>query len=150
MKWRISAAGNLFSCTIRRTFLRVSLPITSTLSEFIFMLDSRLLRTSPETVAQGLAKRGVNLDIAKIQALEETRKAIQIKTENLQQERNTRSKSIGKAKQAGEDIAPLMQAVEQIKQQLAEAEAELTRVQAEWDEFVSGLPNVPADEVPEG
>jgi seryl-tRNA synthetase len=114
------------------------------------MLDSRLLRTSPDVVAQGLAKRGIVLDVAKIQALEETRKAIQIKTENLQQERNARSKAIGKAKQAGEDVAPLMQAVEQLKQQLAEAEAELTRVQAEWDEFISGLPNLPAEEVPEG
>lgn len=114
------------------------------------MLDSRLLRTSPDVVAQGLAKRGIALDVAKIQALEETRKAIQIKTENLQQERNARSKAIGKAKQAGEDVAPLMQAVEQIKQQLAEAESELGRVQAEWDDLINGLPNVPADEVPEG
>src|SRR5690606_15371475 len=88
--------------------------------------------------------------IAKLQALEETRKTIQIKTESLQQERNSRSKSIGKAKQAGEDVAPLMQAVEQIKQELIDAEVELTRVQKEWDEFVGSLPNIPADEVPEG
>src|SRR5690606_31287931 len=101
--------------------------IPLTFIEYIFMLDSRLLRTSPDVVAQGLAKRGIALDVAKIQALEETRKAIQIKTENLQQERNARSKAIGKAKQAGEDVAPLMQAVEQIKQQLAEAESELGR-----------------------
>jgi seryl-tRNA synthetase len=114
------------------------------------MLDSKLLRTAPDVVARGLAKRAITLDVAKLQALEETRKAIQIKTESLQQERNTRSKSIGKAKQAGEDVAPLMQAVEQIKQELADAEVELTRVQKEWDEFVGSLPNIPADEVPEG
>jgi seryl-tRNA synthetase len=114
------------------------------------MLDSRLLRTSPETIARGLAKRGVVLDVAKLQSLEETRKAIQIKTENLQQERNSRSKEIGKAKQAGEDAAPLMQAVEKIKQDLADAEVELARVQKDWDEFVSGLPNVPDEDVPEG
>ena len=47
------------------------------------MLDSKLLRTATEQVAQGLAKRGYDLDVAKIQSLEETRKAIQIKTENL-------------------------------------------------------------------
>src|SRR5690606_1808160 len=114
------------------------------------MLDSKLLRTAPDVVAHGLAKRGITLDIAKLQALEETRKTIQIKTESLQQERNSRSKSIGKAKQAGEDVAPLMQAVEQIKQELIDAEVELTRVQNEWDEFVGSLPNIPADEVPEG
>ena len=80
------------------------------------MLDSKLLRNNPEAVAAALSKRGVALDVARINALEETRKAIQIKTEALQQDRNTRSKAIGKAKQAGEDVAPLMQAVENIKQ----------------------------------
>lgn len=114
------------------------------------MLDSKLLRNNPEVVAAALSKRGVVLDVARINALEETRKAIQIKTEALQQDRNTRSKAIGKAKQAGEDVAPLMQAVENIKQELTNAEAELVKIQAEWDEFVNALPNMPADEVPEG
>lgn len=114
------------------------------------MLDSKLLRTASKQVAQGLAKRGYALDVARIQALEETRKALQIKTEQLQSERNTRSKAIGKAKQAGEDVAPLMQAVESIKHELSEAEAELVKVQAEWDEFVKAIPNIPADEVPDG
>lgn len=114
------------------------------------MLDSKLLRTATEEVAKGLAKRGYELDVAKIQALEEKRKEIQIKTENLQAERNSISKGIGKAKQAGEDVAPMMQAVENIKQQLVGAEAELANIQAEWDEFVKAIPNVPADEVPEG
>jgi seryl-tRNA synthetase len=114
------------------------------------MLDSKLLRTATEEVAKGLAKRGYVLDVAKIQGLEEKRKAIQIKTENLQSERNSISKGIGKAKQAGEDVAPMMQAVETIKQQLVGAETELAGIQAEWDEFVKAIPNIPADEVPEG
>ncbi len=114
------------------------------------MLDSKLLRNNPEVVAAALSKRGVVLDVARINALEESRKAIQIKTEALQQDRNTRSKAIGKAKQAGEDVAPLMQAVEQLKQELADAEVELTNIQKEWDEFVNAIPNTPADEVPEG
>ncbi len=114
------------------------------------MLDSKLLRTTPELVAKGLAKRGFVLDVEKLKSLEETRKAIQIKTENLQQERNAKSKDIGKAKQSGQDATPLMQAVENIKQELTAAEIELTQVQKEWDLFVSALPNIPADEVPEG
>jgi len=114
------------------------------------MLDSKLLRNNPQTVAAALSKRGFVLDTARIHALEESRKAIQIKTETLQQDRNTRSKAIGKAKQAGEDVAPLMQAVEQLKQELTDAETELTNVQKEWDEFVNAIPNTPADEVPEG
>ena len=114
------------------------------------MLDSKLLRNNPDVVATALKKRGLILDVARINALEEARKAIQIKTEALQQDRNTRSKAIGKAKQAGEDVAPLMQAVEQIKQELATAEVELANIQKEWDEFVNAIPNTPADEVPEG
>lgn len=114
------------------------------------MLDSKLLRTATEEVAKGLAKRGFVLDVAKIQALEEKRKEIQIKTENLQAERNSISKGIGKAKQAGEDVAPLMQAVENIKQDLVGAEAELASIQSEWDDFVKAIPNVPAADVPEG
>ncbi len=114
------------------------------------MLDSKLLRTTPELVAQGLSKRGFVLDVEKLKSLEETRKAIQIKTENLQQERNSKSKDIGKAKQSGQDATPLMQAVEAIKQELTTAEVELAQVQKEWDLFVSALPNIPADEVPEG
>ncbi|ARU29844.1 serine--tRNA ligase [Cellvibrio sp. PSBB006] len=114
------------------------------------MLDSKLIRTNPEAVAIALAKRGYVLDVERIKALEEERKAIQTKTEMLQQERNTRSKNIGKAKAAGEDIAPLMQAVEQLKQDLTTAEAELVRVQDSLEEFLRGVPNMPADEVPEG
>lgn len=114
------------------------------------MLDSKLLRTATDDVAKGLAKRGYELDVAKIQALEEKRKALQIKTENLQAERNSISKGIGKAKQAGEDVAPLMQSVENIKQELVGAEAELATIQTEWDDFVKAIPNIPADEVPNG
>ena len=114
------------------------------------MLDSKLIRTNPEAVAIALAKSGYVLDVERIKALEEERKAIQTKTEMLQQERNTRSKNIGKAKAAGEDIAPLMQAVEQLKQDLTTAEAELVKVQDSLEEFLRGVPNMPADEVPEG
>jgi len=114
------------------------------------MLDSKLIRTNPKAVAAALIKRGYVLDVERIKVLEEERRAIQTKTESLQQERNTRSKNIGKAKAAGEDIAPLMQAVEQLKQDLASAEIELVKVQNAFDELLSSVPNIPADEVPEG
>lgn len=114
------------------------------------MLDSKLIRTNPEAVAAALIKRGYVLDVERIKVLEEERRAIQTKTESLQQERNTRSKNIGKAKAAGEDIAPLMQAVEQLKQELASAEIELVKVQNAFDELLSSVPNIPADDVPEG
>lgn len=114
------------------------------------MLDSKYVRTNPEEVAQKLKKRGYTLDVAAITSLEERRRSIQAKTESLQQERNTRSKSIGQAKAKGEDIAPLLAEVENLKAQLTEAEAELSSVQAELETFLAGVPNIPADEVPEG
>ncbi len=59
------------------------------------MLDPNLLRTEPDAVAEKLARRGFKLDVDKLRALEERRKVLQVKTENLQAERNSRSKSIG-------------------------------------------------------
>lgn len=114
------------------------------------MLDPKLVRTNPEAVAEALKKRGFTLDVAQLKALEEQRKSVQVKTESLQQERNSRAKNIGKAKAAGEDIAPLLKEVDQLKQDLATAEKELTAVQSELDELLSGVPNMPADEVPQG
>lgn len=114
------------------------------------MLDPKLLRSDPEAVAKALLKRGYELDVAAIAALDEQRKVIQVKTETLQQERNSRSKNIGKAKAAGEDIAPLLQEVEHLKSQLSEADEELKNLQVQLDTILSAVPNMPVDEVPEG
>lgn len=114
------------------------------------MLDAKYVRTNPDEVAKKLLKRGFTLDIALINALEERRKAIQSKTDALQQERNTRSKSIGQAKAKGEDIAPLLAEVDNLKAQLSTAEAELASVQTEWEDYLALVPNIPAEEVPEG
>lgn len=114
------------------------------------MLDSKTVRTNPEEVAKKLLKRGYILDVDAIKDLEETRKSLQTKTEALQQERNTRSKSIGQAKAKGQDIAPLMAEVDNLKSQLGLAEVELASVQLDLEHILAGVPNIPADEVPEG
>jgi len=114
------------------------------------MLDPRLVRTEPNTVAALLKKRGYILDVAAIEALELRRKSLQVETEQLQNDRNTRSKNIGKAKAAGEDIAPLMAEVEQLKEQLDSHKTALEEVQQEFDAILHSLPNIPAPEVPEG
>jgi len=72
------------------------------------MLDQKLLRSDLETVAAKLKRRGYELDTKAFVELEAKRKELQIKTETLQSERNTKSKGIGKAKAAGEDIQPLL------------------------------------------
>jgi len=114
------------------------------------MLDLKLVRSEPEIIAKALAKRGFVLDVDTLNALEVDRKALQIKAESLQQERNSRAKSIGKSKAAGEDIAPLLLEVESLKEHLATAESELKRVQDKLNAILHALPNMPVDAVPAG
>ena len=114
------------------------------------MLDPKLLRSDLEGAALQLARRGFTLDTGKLQALEAQRKSIQTQTQDLQAERNSRSRGIGKAKAAGEDIAPLLKAVEGLGQQLSEKEQELTALQDELNAILMGIPNIPHASVPEG
>ncbi|MFT5118654.1 MAG: seryl-tRNA synthetase, partial [Kiritimatiellia bacterium] len=114
------------------------------------MLDQKLLRSNPELVATALLKRGFILDIDALKVLDDARKVIQVKTESLQQERNTRSKNIGKAKASGEDITPLLKEVDNLKAQLTGADEELKRLQEQLDTIMLAIPNMPVDEVPEG
>ncbi|TDF86329.1 serine--tRNA ligase [Pseudomonas sp. H9] len=114
------------------------------------MLDSKLLRGQLQEVADRLASRGFSLDVARIEALEERRKVVQTRTEQLQAERNARSKSIGQAKARGEDIAPLMADVERMANELASGKTELDTIQAELDAIVLGIPNLPDESVPVG
>lgn len=114
------------------------------------MLDPKLFRQDLAGLAQKLAARGFTLDVDAIASLEEKRKSVQQTAEQLQQERNASAKSIGKAKSQGEDIAPLLAAVEDLKSQLQAAEAELNEVQNAIEAIFAGVPNVPDETVPAG
>ncbi len=114
------------------------------------MLDAKQLRTDLDNIATQLAKRGFILDTATLTALEDQRKAIQIKTQELQNERNTRSKSIGQAKARGEDIAPLLATVSQLGDELDAAKAEQDDVLAKINDIASAMPNLLDESVPTG
>jgi len=114
------------------------------------MLDLKVIRTDIDSVRENLKKRGFELDADLFASIEKQRKEIQSRCETLQAERNTRSKGIGKAKAAGEDIAPLLAEVENLKSSLTEAESELKTVQTKMDDFVQSIPNVVSNDVPEG
>lgn len=114
------------------------------------MLDSRLVRTQPQEIAQQLATRGFELDVAALEQLETQRKEVQMRTEQLQSERNSSAKSIGQAKARGEDIAPLLAAVEQLGGELDTAKQQLAEIQAGLDDILLGVPNVPHESVPVG
>ncbi|WP_455211306.1 serine--tRNA ligase [Kaarinaea lacus] len=114
------------------------------------MLDPKLFRTELDATLQQLARRGFTLDAQRLTALESERKAIQVQTQDLQNERNTRSKAIGKAKAQGEDIQPLLAAVADLGDKLKAAEERLNAIQGELNDILLGVPNIPHDSVPEG
>lgn len=114
------------------------------------MLDPKLIRNHLDEVSVSLAKRGLQVDKAAIITLEENRKNTQARCEALQQESKARAKKIGAVKAQGGDIAPLLQEVGDLKGQLSSAESELSQIQQQWDEMLSALPNIPAEDVPEG
>ncbi|WP_455203546.1 serine--tRNA ligase [Kaarinaea lacus] len=114
------------------------------------MLDAKLLRTELSQTAEQLARRGFVLDTQQLADLEEKRKAIQVQTQQLQNERNTRSKAIGKAKAQGQDIQPLLDEVAQLGDQLKAAEDSLNSIQDQLNEILMGIPNIPHTSVPTG
>ncbi|MBL7003161.1 MAG: serine--tRNA ligase [Gammaproteobacteria bacterium] len=114
------------------------------------MLDPKLLRADIEGVTQKLKTKKFEFDIQQFSDLEAQRKVIQVKTQELQSERNNKSKSIGKAKANGEDIQPLLDAVANFGAELKQAEAELNEVQEKLDQILMAVPNIPDESVPEG
>jgi seryl-tRNA synthetase len=114
------------------------------------MLDPRLLRTELSHVAEQLARREMTLDTAAIESLDARRKELQTQVQELQNLRNTRSKAIGKAKAAGEDISPLLDEVAAFGDQLKSMDAELGELQERLREISLGLPNLPDASVPDG
>ena len=114
------------------------------------MLDIKLLRNDIKAVADQLERRSFELDTEQFQALEDKRKVLQTATQDLQNERNIRSKSIGQAKAMGEDIQPLLAEVSELGDKLKAAEQELSELQTKIDKIVSGIPNLLDESVPAG
>ena len=114
------------------------------------MLDPKCLRSDIEQTAERLAARGFKLDVAAFSSLEEKRKTLQSRTQDLQNERNVRSKSIGKAKAQGQDIAPLLAEVGKLGDELDSAKTELSELLEEITTMTQGIPNLPDESVPVG
>jgi len=114
------------------------------------MLDPRLLRTDLDAVRANLARRGFALDAAAFQSLEDRRKAVQVRVEELRGERNARSREIGKLKASGQDTATLMASVKALGDEQADLEAQLETLQGVLNDLQLGLPNLLQDDVPEG
>ena len=114
------------------------------------MLDPKLLRTDPESVARNLARRGFVLDVDRLRALEERRKVAQVSADETRSARNAHAKKVGMARGKGEDITALIEEGNALARKLEGLDEELAAVQAEFDELVLGLPNMLHESVPDG
>lgn len=114
------------------------------------MIDPTLLRGQLETTAARLAQRGFVLDVSRLRELESVRKQSQVRTQTLQQERNRRSKSIGRAKAAGGDIAPMLAEVARLGDDLKAEGERLSEIQSQLEDVLLNVPNLPHDSVPRG
>ncbi len=114
------------------------------------MLDTKIIRANPEEIAAKLLTKKYVFPVEQFKALEDQRREVQITTENLQNERNSRSKSIGKAKAAGEDIEPLLAQVSDLGTQLDNAKMALAKINQQLDDILLGVPNLPHPDVPDG
>ncbi|MGH8445865.1 MAG: serine--tRNA ligase [Solimonas sp.] len=114
------------------------------------MLDPKRLRNDAVAVAAQLARRGFVFDLERFSDLENRRKKRQTETEQLQAERNNGSKRIGQVKAKGEDASPILADMDRIKAALGDNETQLNALQAEFDDFLARLPNVPHASVPDG
>jgi len=114
------------------------------------MIDPKLLRGQIELVNAALAKRGICLDTAVWADLEARRKAIQVRTETLQAERNAGAKQIGQLKKTGQDASELMARMNVVGDDMKAADAELGALQAEIEQKALSIPNLPDDSVPVG
>ncbi|OGT53321.1 MAG: serine--tRNA ligase [Gammaproteobacteria bacterium RIFCSPHIGHO2_12_FULL_42_13] len=114
------------------------------------MIDPKLIRSQIDTVAASLRKRGIILDIAKFHALENKRKEQQIKIQELQNERNVRSKEVGIAKATGKNVGDSFAKLKELSDSLKVLEEEFNLIQGELEDFLARLPNLPHDSVPTG
>lgn len=114
------------------------------------MLDAKLFRTDLESLAKQLGRRGYELDTQAVEGLESRRRDLQIKTQELQSERNSRSKDIGAAKAKGEDIEPLLAQVNDLGEELKRCEQDLAEIQGNLRDISLAVPNLLHESVPNG
>jgi seryl-tRNA synthetase len=114
------------------------------------MLDPKQIRNDLDNIAERLLIKQFKLDTSAIKKLESQRKRVQVKTEALQAEKNSRSKTIGQAKAGGEDIEPLLAEVASLGSQLDAQKSELDGIQSTLNEILWAIPNLPDESVPPG
>ncbi|HAA36545.1 MAG TPA: serine--tRNA ligase [Gammaproteobacteria bacterium] len=114
------------------------------------MLDPQLLRTEAESVAERLTVKKYILDVDQLRSLEEQRKGLQSRLQDLQAERNRSAKEVGQRKAAGEDVSDLIEQTSGLSGKISAIENDLEGVRSALDELMHGIPNIPHESVPVG
>lgn len=114
------------------------------------MIDPKLLRQDLTELKAKLAKRGYELDMDFWQQMESQRKSLQVITEDLQAKRNAGAKQVGVLKKNGEDASELLAEMQAVSGDIKKAEEDLKALQDKINEAALQIPNIPADDVPEG
>jgi seryl-tRNA synthetase len=114
------------------------------------MLDPKLLRAGLDTIVEQLRIKKYDFDTELFNTLEQQRKSLQVNTQQLQSESNSKSKAIGKAKAQGDDIKPLLDEVAELGKNLKQAESALDELQTKIEDLLLGIPNIPDASVPAG
>jgi seryl-tRNA synthetase len=112
------------------------------------MLDLKAIREDPEPFRAGLARRGLAGAVDELLALDERRRSLTTRVEELRAEQNRASKAIGAAQ--GEDKQRLIEEVAKVSSQLKAIEPELDDVNAELDQLLARTPNIPDESAPDG
>jgi seryl-tRNA synthetase len=114
------------------------------------MLDPKLLRANLDSIVEQLRIKNFDFDTELFNSLEQHRKSLQVNTQQLQSERNSKSKAIGKAKGQGDDIQPLLDEVAELGKKLKQAESALDELQTKIEDLLLEIPNIPDASVPAG
>jgi len=114
------------------------------------MFDIKWIRENPDDFDRAMARRRLEPQAEALLTLDAKRRELQTKAQEIQAERNRLSKEIGAAKSRGEDAAEILQAVSKTKSEEAEAEKAAAVANQDMETALSGLPNMPADDVPDG
>ena len=114
------------------------------------MLDIRRIRSNPELVKQSLARRGGEYDIDAIVALDEKRREVLVKVEEMKAEQNKVSKEVPKLKKQGEDATEVLKEMKELSVKIGEYDSELREIDAQIKEKTLEVPNIPNADIPEG
>ena len=114
------------------------------------MLDIKEMRRDPERVAKAVGRRGKEIDMKPFLEADEKRRQIIAKVEELQAQRNAKSKEVGQLKRNGENADALMAEVSAIKEEIETLEASKEEVDTFVTNFVATIPNMPNENIPDG